>query len=225
MKHVHLLPLCLLLVACPQHPEPARSNASPVRAPQPEIAPAVDRLDAPSRRINEVNSCLRDRIAFLEKERALLRAEAATWEEQMAKWTERGLTTEQKLEITLGELKKVRANWFDQLDVATAALQAQVDELTAAHAQLESEKTRLKAEAAIKDQEVRTLVLDKEADARAIAQLEKLLAARAEDIRYKDRKIDTQATLLKLALIPLLYMVLRIIRLTPAGKAFLFWLP
>lgn len=226
MKTLPVIAVALVLTGCASRPDTSVPAAPSVRhEKQPEIAGATDRLDAPSSRISGVNAELRERVALLESERATLKREASKWEDEMARWTDRGLTAEQQLELALEELAKVRANWFTQLDAATTALRAQVEDLTAAHDLLELEKERLKKEAVAKDMEVARLYGDKAADAASISRLNRKVDDLADVLANKDREVAVKDFLLKISLVLAIYVVLRILKYTPWGRGFLFWLP
>lgn len=219
-----LLAVAGLLASCATT-QPAEDTATPSRTQTPEISGPVGKLDEPSRRIGEVNTELRLRVAYLENERARLKEEAARWEAEMAMWEQKGLSSEQRLALALDELKRLRAGWVTQLDNATAGLNAQVVELTAAHRQLEDEKEKLKTAAAQKDIEVANLYVDKRKDKETIDGLRKAADNLKSSIKSRDDRIAVQNFLLKIAAALALYVALHFLSYIPTLRPYLFWLP
>lgn len=210
--------LIILLVSCAKDVDVPAGRADR----QPDIVPAVERLDEPVQRIDRANQAMERRLALLERERQLLKEEAATWEQEMARWTERGLTAEQKLDLTLKELSRVRANWFAQLEKSTSGLRQELGDARQALDDLQTEKAKLLVSAAKYDQQA-------EEDQAQITATTARLNAKEKEVKDADRKIERQKTWLKItgiaSLVSGLYFVARLFKLTPSGRAILFWLP
>ncbi len=225
MKHLSILLLVAVIVGC----APRVQTVVPEVSTEPPMAEVVKRLDVPADRIGQVNAALSNRVAVLERERSRLRAEASEWEREMARWEERGLTAEEKLELVVDELAKVRANWFEQLDEATTGLKAEVEELTAARDHWEGLYREVLVQAGRSDK-------DREISEATVTALQAQLSEAGEVILEREATIKTQdATIARQEVglwilgsvsgLALLYLIARIAKLTAWGRPFLFWLP
>lgn len=208
----------LLLAACGAPPAVPEGRAER----RPEIVETVREIAEPVARIGRAATTLERRVAVMEGERKQLQREAAEWEQEMARWQERGLTAEQQLEMALAELRKVRANWFAQLDEATSGLRAELDELQSAHDDLSSKYQLALVESARHDQQA--------------AQDDALIRGQGERIRSLNSEVSSQASTIAsletkyrltfwIAVAAGVYVLGRLLKLTPQGRAYLFWLP
>lgn len=206
------------LVSCSNTSKPPEGRAQRL----PDIAQSVIKLNEPTEKVAKAHVALEKEINLLESHKTGLLEDQERWRKETKSWGEKNLSDAQKLDKTVQELSRVRANWFKQLESSTLILRRDLNSAHTALSDLNKEKQKLLIEASKHDRQSKEDNAHIKSSVKKISELDK-------EIKSQERKLNRRAFLLKffglISLISGVYLIARLVKLTPQGRIFLFWLP